>query len=553
MIQIILENLWLVLTGFAVHLVLQITACLHALFTKENSRATLGWIGFIVWVPYVGAFSYWIFGVNRVKTRSQKLLKRSAGDRKMLRELYPERYNEKRSGLQHAFEHFDSFKWNMLRAGHALTQTHLTPNNRVVPLQNGEEAFPVMLDCIRKAKSSVWLTTYIFETNDKGREFIAALIQATQRGVDVRVILDGVGEWLSVPRAGTILRRNGVRVARFLPPKVIPPQVYVNLRNHRKLLITDSKYAFTGGMNIGGRHMVHDPKNPHPVQDLHFFFEGPVVYDFARLFLEDWVFSARTERHESPDLPKRSSMEPLIRKRELSRRRRGPQLVQKKSSQFDVPTESVDNKEGVGAHHPLLAAEDVVRSLLQNDGLEPDAWCRVIRDGPDENLWNIETLLGSVLSFAQHRIVLFSPYFLPTNTIESALVSAALRGVDVTVVLPSNSNQPLVDRAMYRMMPWMLRNGVKFVVQPPPFAHTKLIVIDDAYTLLGSANMDPRSLRLNFELAVEVVDPALVDRLMGLYQPVIDRSTPLTLDQLKARAWYQKMVDSTCWLFSPYL
>lgn len=579
-------GVWLALIG---HFALILTTTSHALLNKESSRSTFGWIGFILYAPYVGALAYWLFGVNRVRTRSKRLSEQAGIERGVLQRLYPE-HAEHQQHSEEAREHFDAAEWQMLQIGKALTRVPLSPNNRVLPLHNGEEAYPVMLDAIRRAKVSVWMTTYIFDTDAKGLEFIDALVDAKDRGVDVRVIIDGVGELYGFPLAGTRLRRRGVRVARFLPPKLIPPQIFVNLRNHRKLLVVDGISAFSGGMNIGGRHMALDPTNKTPVQDVHFMFRGPIVYDFARLFLDDWVYSNRHDRHDRENLPNEEHARFLRERRMLKRRKTGPQSSDTGSLEVSFPRHlrrpkdphvmptpfssdqgvAEPSPEAISAMPPAHAEAIHVgnklarmrRQLLKKapEGIhaltaeeDADAWCRLIKDGPDERLNKLETLLSSVISSARERVLVISPYFLPTASIESALINARLRGVKVEVVVPESSNEPLVDAAMHRSIRELIERDVTIWRQPAPFAHSKIIIVDDSYVLIGSANMDPRSLRLNFELGVEIMDPALVTRLLRYYTPIIDASTPLTLQTLDARPFYRKMFDSVVWLFSPYL
>ena len=592
----------------AFYVLLVIPATLHALLYKRHSRAALGWISFIIFAPYLGVALYVLFGFNRVKTRSRKLSEGADDLRRYVDEFRPEGDLQAEASLNYARSFFSEAQLSILRSGKALTNVPLSPNNRVRPLHNGEEAFPAMLEAIRSATSHVWLTTYIFETNPTGRSFIEALANAQRRGVDVRVILDGVGELYFWPLAGPELRKAGVTFARFLPPKLIPPQIFANLRNHRKLLVVDSRIAFTGGMNIGGRHMAFDPNNPTPVQDLHFSLEGPIVRDFETMFLHDWVFSQRHDGNRDAQLPTGTLRERLQSRRDLRRRKR--RLVEQANYTTrtairlatSASAEKLEGLDGPPVMPPLLAAEEkrtpppveettatpatlapsqgepsaasetpraeeAQQTLATSTGIAPvqttfrffteetvgDAWCRLIVDGPDHDLSKLETLVSSVLSSAQKRIVMFSPYFLPTESIESALVNAALRGVDVTVVIPEKTNQPLVHAAMFRMITWMLRRGVKVLMQPPPFAHTKLLIIDDAYVQMGSANMDPRSLRLNFELAVEVMDERLVETLMEYFQPVMDRSKPLTVEAVMERSILRRAFDGVAWLFSPYL
>lgn len=581
--------IWGVGIALVVHTILVVTAIGHALLNKTSSRSTFGWIGFILYAPIIGVIGYWFFGVNRVRTRSKKLGEQAKLEKSVLLQLYPEHADHTQS-VEEAARHFETAEWNMLQIGRALTNVPLSPNNRVLPLHNGEEAYPVMLDAIRRAKVSVWLTTYIFETNAKGLEFIDALVDAKDRGVDVRVIIDGVGEFYAFPLAGTRLRRAGVRVARFLPPKLIPPQIFVNLRNHRKLLVVDGLTAFSGGMNIGGRHMALDPANKAPVQDVHFLFRGPIVYDFARLFLDDWAYSNRHDRGEEVPLPDKEHARILREQRTLKRRKHGPQSADTgavevsfprhiptgqsaverlipeaeerppttASGMFDLPghtREAMAERVGdalVEMRRAVHSKEPEAIHALEEDE-DADAWCRLIKDGPDERLNKLETLLSSVISCAQKRVLIVSPYFLPTTSIKSALITARLRGVDVNIVVPEETNEPIVHAAMFRSVRNIIEQGVKIWMQPPPFAHSKIIIIDDSYVLLGSANIDPRSLRLNFELGVEVMDPALVTRLMRYYEPVIDASKELTTQVLDDRPFYKQVFGSIAWLFSPYL
>lgn len=581
-------SFWL---GLGIHALITIPTVFHALLNKENSRSTFGWVGFILYAPLIGPLAYLIFGINRVRKRSKKLSEQAQLERTSLKLLYPE-HADRDQHLLDAKEHFDESEWGRLQIGKALTDVPLSPNNHVLPLHNGEEAYKWMLARIRKAKVSVWLMTYIFDTDEKGKEFIDALVEAKDRGVDVRVIIDGVGELYGFPLAGTRLRRRGVRVARFLPPKLLPPQIFMNLRNHRKLLVIDGVHGFSGGMNIGGRHMVEDPTNPTPTQDIHFLFHGPIVYDFASLFLDDWIYSNRHDRREAESLPKEEHVRFLRERRALKRRKKGPQSADTGSVEISVPrhirrayaaqtarmttqvseldTQAADDvrvdaalgdPQGVA----LRVVEDAEKTRKKLRKKEPetlplalmeeeaDAWCRLIKDGPDEHLNKIETLVSSVISSARERVFLMSPYFLPTPSIESALINARLRGVKVQVVVPQKSNERLVQAAMNRSVGELLARGVEILMQPPPFAHSKLLIVDDAYVFVGSANMDPRSLRLNFELGVEIIDRGLVKRLDGFYEDVLNESTELTIELLESRPYWRQLWDSAVWLFSPYL
>ncbi|MEO6667255.1 MAG: phospholipase D-like domain-containing protein [Nitrospiria bacterium] len=171
-----------------------------------------------------------------------------------------------------------------------MTRVPLLGGNRVRILHNGEAAYPAMLDAISTAHETIYLSTYIFRTDRTGMRFVDALAAAAERGVDVRVLLDGLGIWYSWPHASQALKRTKVRVSRFLP---LGHGLHFNLRNHRKLLIVDGRVGFMGGLNIGDHHLAENTRNPRRVVDLHVGVEGPVIDHLEAAFLGDWCFATR--------------------------------------------------------------------------------------------------------------------------------------------------------------------------------------------------------------------------------------------------------------------
>ena len=183
-------------------------------------------------------------------------------------------------------EHF-----GFTRLSRKVTQRRFVQGNRIELLVNGEEAYPAMLAEIEGARESVGLCTYIFDSDHVGLQFVDALADAVARGVDVKVLVDGVGEVYSRPRISGLLKKKGIPTARFLPWDRWRRFLHLNLRNHRKILVVDGKLAFTGGMNIGARHLADAKDNPKKALDLHFKVRGPVVADVEQTFLEDWSFA----------------------------------------------------------------------------------------------------------------------------------------------------------------------------------------------------------------------------------------------------------------------
>ncbi|HEV7139303.1 MAG TPA: phospholipase D-like domain-containing protein [Steroidobacteraceae bacterium] len=453
----------------ALYVLCAVFAAVHALLTKPDPRSALGWIVTCWLLPFAGTILYLLFGVNRVRTRARQL----------------------RAGLANVAGALDSrppedFATQLTRIGDAVTQRPRLPGNDVLALENGENAFPLMLEAIRTARRSIWLSTYIFETDEVGREFITALGEAAARGVRVCVLVDGVGEWYSWPHAARLLRRAGVRTARFLPPRLAMPMLSLNLRNHRKLLIADGETGFVGGMNIGGREV--GKAHHRRMADLHFRVRGPAVAQLAECFAADWQFAA------------------------------GETLA-------------------------------TAAATLPQAG---DCVCRVITEGPDEDSDKLLFVILGAVAVAHRQVLIMTPYFIPPPELTAALQTAALRGVEVCLVLPARSNLRYVDWATRRWLPPLLERGIQVYLQPPPFSHTKLLVIDGCYAQIGSANIDPRSLRLNFEIAVELYDSGVCARLAQYILSARDHAA-----RIPAAAWQRSIAarlrNSLFWLLSPYL
>jgi cardiolipin synthase len=453
-------------------------AAMHALLTKPDPRSTFGWI-VVCWLfPLAGPILYAIFGVNRVRTRARQL-RAGVATRPLAPAPGP-------ASAPTPTVPADGFAAQLTRIGDAVTQRPRLPGNDVLPLENGENAFPAMLAAIGAARESVWLATYIFDTDTVGRQFITALGAAAARGVQVRVLVDGLGEWYSWPHAVRLLRRSGVRAARFLPPRLVPPVLALNLRNHRKLLIVDGRTGFVGGMNIGGREV--GKPNHRRMADLHFRVLGPVVSQLAEAFAADWLF-----------------------------------------------------------------ADGEVLTLPAPVGSASSATCRVITEGPDQDLDKLLFVMLGAISSAQHEVLVMTPYFIPPPELTAALQAAALRGVEVCLVLPERSNLRYVDWACRRWLPPLRQRGVQVFLQPAPFSHTKLLVVDRAYAQIGSANLDPRSLRLNFEIAVEVYDPAVCAQLAAYILSARAHSSSPPVPRRGLRHFGRHLRDSLFWLLSPYL
>jgi cardiolipin synthase len=304
------------------------------------------------------------------------------------------------------------------------------------------------------------------------------------------VLVDGIGALTHYSRMGRFLLKSGVQVEAFFPLRFPLGRVRVNLRNHRKILVIDGKVGFTGGMNIS-KHHLRLQSAPERVEDLHFRLTGPIVAQLQQAFVDDWQLSSGRELEGD-------------------------------------------------AYFPSLSSAG-------------EALCRGISSGPDETLDNIHWMLQAACAAAKERIYLATPYFVPSSSLITSISMAALRGVKVTLLLPS-----FVD---HRFMRWVadaylwefLEHGVRIVRRPPPFVHTKLLVVDDRWTLLGSANLDPRSLRLNFEFNVEAYDVSLARNLADWLERLAAEGERVTLQSIDSRPAHHRLRDGIAKLFSPWL
>jgi cardiolipin synthase len=454
------------------HVAIAIGVTVHILLYKRNVGTSISWMG-IAWLsPFIGGALYFALGVNRVKRRAQRL-RRERSHLFLVDEVAPDAPD---AGPLTPLEY----------AIGRLTGLSAEADNAIQLLHNGDEAYPAMLSAIDAAKKSVGLCSYIFRDDAVGEAFIAALIRAHKRGVQVRVLIDGIGSGYFWSGTNSRLRQAGVPVDRFLHSYVPWKTPFLNLRNHRKLMVIDGRIAFTGGINIG-RENVLSATPPHPVRDIHFRFEGPVVEQLVEVFADDWLFQTREK---------------------------------------------------------LLSEEWF--PVLKPAGT---AVARVVTSGPDEDLEQIEFVVLHAVTCARRSVRVVTPYFLPPEVLTMALSLAAMRGLKVEIVLPEHSNHTVLDWARRVPLRGLLEAGCRVLLRPPPFDHSKLMIIDEAWSLIGSANWDTRSFRLNFELNVEIQDEGFARKL----GEITSGGRDLLLAEINRDRLLLRLRNNAARLLQPYL
>jgi len=455
-------------------LALALAVTVDVLLKKSDVRAALGWIGAVWLVPILGALLYFLFGINRVTRRALKLGRVDEALARAPRGAQPEA----------------SPNIALLSAvSQEISQSPITGGNSLTILEGGDQAYPQMLAAIGGAKRSIAMSSYIFRNDAAGAEFAEALSAAAQRGVTVRVLLDGLGTGYLYPRIYYRMRRSGVMAARFLHTWLPWRMPFLNMRNHRKLLVTDGNLAFIGGINVGEENCAR--AGTRQIRDVHFKVEGPAACIVMEAFARDWTFTT---------------------------------------------------DEGLDADiwWPKLEARGTV-------------FARGLSSGPDADIYKLEQLLGAAIGLAKKSVRIVTPYFMPDARLQFVLAQAGLRGVEVEIVVPSCSDQRLMDWAMRGHLRFFRHIRAKVITTPPPFDHTKLCTVDGEWSLIGSSNWDTRSFRLNFEFDLEIIDRDFTAKLDALIDARVARGKLITPDMLAAEPLWKRLRNAAARLLMPYL
>jgi len=367
----------------------------------------------------------------------------------------------------------------------------MIPGNRVEFYHAGLPAYEAMLKAIREAKHHIHIEFFIFRGDESGRRFLDAMVERARAGVQVRFLYDAVGSLGLKSSALRELKEAKGQVVPFLPFLMpMRRRLRLNLRNHRKILVVDGRLGFTGGVNIGEEYV----GNHHffgPWRDTHLRLEGPAVRWMQRVFEEDWHFAAN-EVLEGPD------------------------------------------------YFPALAPVGNVPVQI--------AW-----SGPDQDIKTIREVLFAAIMKAKQRVWLASPYFVPDAGLLDSLCLAARSGRDVRVLLPFRPDKWIPWLAARYYWNDVLTAGVKIYQYTKGFMHAKVLIIDDCWASVGSANFDNRSLFLNFEMNCLFESKSVVNELEEEFLLDLANSIRVSPSEFEKRPFVGKLAENTCRLLSPIL
>jgi cardiolipin synthase A/B len=370
------------------------------------------------------------------------------------------------------------------------SESPLSSGNAVRILRNGTECFPALEEAIRGAQHHIHLEYYIFDPDETGTKFRDLLVERAKAGVQVRLLVDAIGSSALGPSFFKPLLDAGGEAAFFNRVRLLRlVRPLVNFRSHRKIVVVDGQIGFTGGLNIADEYAGLVPENV--VRDTHVRIAGPAVRALQLLFLEDWNFATDKSLTE-------------------------PRLF------ADVPEQG-------------------------------DAMVQIVGSGPDKAWRAIQQVYFSAVTQANDRLLISTPYFVPDPSIATALCTAALRGVDVQLLLPRRADSRVGSAAARSYYDDLLAAGVRIFEYLPGFMHAKTVVVDRKFASVGSANFNSRSFSLDFEVNALLYSPQLAGELEDIFKQDLTVSKEVTAESRQTLGFFGRLGEGTARLLSPLL
>lgn len=366
----------------------------------------------------------------------------------------------------------------------------ITDNNRVKLLHNGDQTFAHIIKTIEAAKHHVHLEYYIISNDKIGKIIADLLVIKAKQGVQVRVIYDDVGSWGLSRRYRKKLREAGVEIRAFMPVRFPWFTSRVNYRNHRKIIIVDGRIGFLGGLNIADRYIDGIP-GIGSWRDTHVRIEGGAIPTLQMQFISHWYFCS----------------------------------------------------------NQLLALEE----YLIDSGPEQGVITQITASGPDSDWESISQAYFAAISTATRQVYIATPYFMPTSDILTAIKTAALKGVDIRLLIPEKSDTTVPKWCTESYIQELLEAGVRVFRFKNGFYHSKLMMVDGVWSSVGTANMDFRSLETNFEINGIFYDRSINRELVSRFIQDLNRSVEINLEQWQRRHIFKKLKASLARLLSPLM
>ncbi|MCL2699481.1 MAG: cardiolipin synthase [Defluviitaleaceae bacterium] len=488
MFETFTDILFAALTGVGATLVIHIVFVTVVVFyERKDPSVTWAWLMLVLLAPYIGFILYLLFGLENKKVR---VFAHKARSDEALFSEYCDRYGMGEHPINDSLKtltgttHFDDILYLNLVSGHGL----ITDNNRAEVFHEGAGKFDALIADINNAKSFVHLEYYILKPDALGKRVVDALATKAAEGVEVRLLLDGMGCARTPRKFFAPLLKNGGKLGIHMPRQL----VRINFRNHRKLAVIDGIIAYNGGLNIGDEYLGAVARFGY-WRDCHLRITGEAARHFELRFIMDWNFSS-TDKIE------------------------------------------LDSRYFPGIHEPCGNIK-----------------MQVVSSGPDTKWNSIAYALAKMINEADRSIYIQTPYFVPDDNIQGALRIAALSGKDVRIIIPGKPDHPFVYGAGMSYLGELIPAGVKCYRYENGFVHGKLMIIDGQIATVGTANMDIRSFKLNFETNTFVYCEETASKLTAQFIADLDDCTEMDAEFYKNRPRWEKISESVSRLFSPLL
>lgn len=489
--------------------IITIYFAVRVLFDRRTPAATIGWILLLFSVPIVGIPLFLLIGESRL----QGYIKRKKRRNKRFRHYAKSFETRFRAALPTApidtaipsANHILAMRFKKLFHAHGPVSDPYY--NDVSLLDDGQKAFQQIFSAIESAQAYIFVQYYILRSDRLGIELKDLLINKARRGVPVFVLVDDMGSfWLSKEYIAD-LKRAGVKVASFLPVTKIRRGIQINFRNHRKLVVVDGRIAFTGGLNVGDEYAGRT-KGAY-WRDTHVMVQGPAVAQLQEIFFQDWFFAA----------DKRIDIKPILRLAETV-------LATDSSSLVHYP-------------RPMIPVHQ--------------ATVQVVPSGPADEWYTNVLLFMELMNTARERLWIASPYFVPDAALERALELAILRGVDVRVMIPKESDHPVVQWVSYYHAGQIKRRGADVYLYQRGFMHQKVLLVDNLISCIGTTNFDNRAMYLNFETSLVIHDEKFNSEVASMLMQDFAASHRLQQEDLDGESTWVKLRGNLARLFSPLL
>ena len=462
-----------------------IFCCLSLIFIeRKEPTTTWAWLLIMIVLPGIGFIIYLLLGQNFSRERLFK--EKKIIDKKKKREICKE-WERENDSSHISKSYFDLVKMNFNHSG-----AKYTNNNRVKIYYNGEDKFKDLINDLKNAKKFINIQYYIFRKDELGKKIIKILEEKAKEGVEVRFLVDSMGSYTITKKGLRNFLNNGGKFAIFFPGILPHINTRINFRNHRKIVVIDGEYGYTGGFNVGDEYINKDKKIGF-WRDTHIRIEGEAVNDLTDRFLLDWCYAAGEEI------------------------------------------------ENFNKYH---------NSGVENKG---DVAMQIVTSGPDHNEEYIKNGYIKIINNAKKNVYLETPYFVPDASMLEALKLSALSGVDVRIIIPGNPDHFFMKWAASAYSGELLDAGVKIYTYNNGFIHAKTIVADSEVSSIGTANMDIRSFSLNFEVNAFIFDDRVAKNLEKQFFKDIEYSNIIDPEEFVNRGKVLKIRESLIRLISPIL